>query len=132
MVNENSTRQKINITSITKAEVVAVHDVMATMLWMQYFLEKHRCTNKPSIIHEDNLAKHQDQVFLSDCNMIADFFTKPLTGAKFCHFSNITMNCVYDDCISVENKNTVDICHNRKLENLEPTKDESELSTHDG
>jgi hypothetical protein len=39
MMNGNSTKQKLNTTSSTHAEVVAVHDNMGAMLWTRYLLE---------------------------------------------------------------------------------------------
>ena len=63
MMNGNSTKQKINTTSSTEAEVVAVHDNMGPILWTQYFLEAQGYPLKPSVIHQDNqsamlLEKH--------------------------------------------------------------------------
>ena len=63
MMNGNSTKQKINTTSSTKAEVVAVHDNMGPILWTRYFLEAQGYPLKPSVIHQDNqsamlLEKH--------------------------------------------------------------------------
>ena len=54
MMHGNSTKQKINTTSSTEAEVVAVHDTMPSILWIKYFLEAQGYPMKPSIIHQDN------------------------------------------------------------------------------
>ena len=56
MFNGGSMKQKINTTSSTEAEIVAVHDNMAAVLWTSYFLTKHGYSIKPSIIHQDNLS----------------------------------------------------------------------------
>ena len=54
MMDGSSIKQKINTTSSTEAEVVAVHDNMASILWTQYFLDAQGYPMKPSIIHQDN------------------------------------------------------------------------------
>jgi hypothetical protein len=50
----NSTKQKINTTSSTEAEVVAVHDSLPSILWTQFFLEAQGYPVKPGVIHQDN------------------------------------------------------------------------------
>jgi hypothetical protein len=129
MMNGGSTKQKINTTSSTQAEVVAVHDNMGSILWTQYFLEAQGYPMRPSVIHQDNQSamlletngrgssskrtRHMNirYFFVADCNqrneviitycptdeMIGDFFTKPLGGAKFRRFRNIIMNCDVDE-----------------------------------
>ena len=54
MMNGNSTKQKLNTTSSTHAELVAVHDNMGMMLWTRYFLEEQGYPQEPTIIHQDN------------------------------------------------------------------------------
>jgi hypothetical protein len=54
MMNGNSTKQKINTTSSTEAEVVAVHDTLPSILWTKYFLEAQGYHVQPSVIHQDN------------------------------------------------------------------------------
>ena len=54
MMNGSSNKQKINTTSSTEAEVVAVHDNMPSILWTRYFLEAQGYKMKPSMIHQDN------------------------------------------------------------------------------
>ena len=56
MFNGGSIKQKINTTSSTEAEIVAVHDNMAAVLWTSYFLSEQEYQVKPSIIHQDNLS----------------------------------------------------------------------------
>ena len=129
MVQGNSTKQKINTTSSTEAEVVAVHDNMSSILWTKYFLEAQGYPMRPSAIHQDNQSamlletngrgssskrtRHMNirYFFVADCQarnqviitycptgeMIGDFFTKPLGGAKFRRFRNIIMNCDVDE-----------------------------------
>ena len=129
MMDGSSNKQKINTTSSTEAEVVAVHDNMPSILWVRYFLEEQGYKMKPSVIHQDNQsamlletngrgssskrARHMNiryffvadvqarkQVIITYCptdEMIGDFFTKPVTGAKFRRFRNIIMNCDTDE-----------------------------------
>jgi hypothetical protein len=129
MMNGSSNKQRINTTSSTEAEVVAVHDNMPSILWTRYFLEEQGYPMKPSIIHQDNQSamlletngrgssskrtRHMNirYFFVADCQkrnqviitycptdeMIGDFFTKPLNGAKFRRFRNIIMNCDVDE-----------------------------------
>ena len=54
VMNRSSTKQKINTTSSTQAEVVAVHDNMGYILWTQCFLEAQGYPVRPSVIHQDN------------------------------------------------------------------------------
>lgn len=48
MMAGTSTKQKINTTSSTEAEVVAVHDNMASILWTKFFLEGQGYKMKPT------------------------------------------------------------------------------------
>jgi hypothetical protein len=129
MMNGSSNKQKINTTSSTEAETVAVHDNMPSILWTRYFLGEQGYPMRPSIIHQDNQSamlletngrassskrtRHMNirYFFVADCQerghvtlqycptdeMIGDFFTKPLGGAKFRRFRNIIMNCSVDE-----------------------------------
>lgn len=129
MMNGSSNKQKINTTSSTEAEVVAVHDNMPSILWTRFFLKEQGYPMKPSVVHQDNQSaillekngrgssskrtRHMNirYFFVADCQhrgeiavkycptdeMIGDFFTKPLGGAKFRRFRNIIMNCDLDD-----------------------------------
>jgi hypothetical protein len=54
MVNGASSAQKINTTSSTEAEVVAVHDNMPAILWTRYFMEAQGYPMEPSVVHQDN------------------------------------------------------------------------------
>jgi hypothetical protein len=54
MMNGNSTKQKLNTTSSTRAEVVAVHDNMGALLWTRYFLEEQGYPQDPSVLYQDN------------------------------------------------------------------------------
>ena len=115
MMGGTSITQRINTTSSTQAEVVAIHDNMGPILWTQYFLEEQGYPMRPSVIHQDNQSvmlletngrgssskrtRHMNirYFFVADCQkrneiiitycptdeMIGDFFTKPLGGAKF-------------------------------------------------
>ena len=56
MIDGSATGQKINTTSSTEAEVVAVHDNMPAMLWVRYFLDAQGYPLKPSEVHQDNLS----------------------------------------------------------------------------
>jgi hypothetical protein len=58
-----STRQKLNTTSSTEAELVGVNDVMPQILWTRYFLEAQGYGAQESIIYQGNqssilLEKH--------------------------------------------------------------------------
>jgi KUP system potassium uptake protein len=50
------TKQKINTTSSTEAEIVGVHDGMGSILWVTYFLEAQVYPVKPVTIHQDNMS----------------------------------------------------------------------------
>ena len=129
MMGGSSNKQKINTTSSTEAETVAVHDNMPSILWTRYFLEEQGYPMRPSVIHQDNQSamrletngrgssgkrtRHMNirYFFVADCQerghvtvkycptdeMIGDFFTKPLGGAKLRRFRNIIMNCEHDE-----------------------------------
>ena len=49
-----STKQKLNTTSSTKAELVAVNDAMPMVIWMRYFLEAQGYGVKDNIVYQDN------------------------------------------------------------------------------
>ena len=129
MIDGSSKGQKINTTSSTEAEVVAVHDSMSIILWTRYFLEAQGYPLKPSVLHQDNLSaklletngrgssskrtRHMNvrYFFVADVisrrhltveycptdEMIGDFFTKPMGGAKFRRLRNIIMNINFDE-----------------------------------
>ena len=54
MVDGMSSAQKINTTSSTEAEVVAVHENMPRILWARYFMEAQGYPMKSSVVHQDN------------------------------------------------------------------------------
>ena len=54
MINGSSNKPKINTTSSTEAEILAVHDNMPSVLWTRYFLEEQGYPLKPTILHQDN------------------------------------------------------------------------------
>ena len=56
IIDGSSRGQRINTTSSTEAEVVAVHDNMAAILWTRYFLDAQGYPLKPSKVHQDNLS----------------------------------------------------------------------------
>lgn len=129
MLCGSSSGQKINTTSSTEAEVVAVHENMPAILWTRYFLEAQGYPLKPSMVHQDNQSamlletngrgssskrtrhmniryffvadvQKRNEINLKYCptdEMIGDFFTKPLGGAKFRRFRNIIMNISHDE-----------------------------------
>ena len=129
MLDGSSSGQKINTTSSTEAEVVAVHDTMPAILWTRYFLEAQGYPLQSSLVHQDNLSaklletngrgssskrsrhmniryffvgdvaarKHIKIEYCPTDEMIGDFFTKPLGGAKFRRFRNIIMNISHDE-----------------------------------
>jgi hypothetical protein len=53
-IHGTSTRQKINTTSSTEAEVVGMHEVLPQILWTRYFLEAQGYGVAESIIYQDN------------------------------------------------------------------------------
>ncbi len=57
MMNGNITKQKLNTTSSTHAEVVAVHDNMGAMLWTRYFLEEQGYPQDHTIVFQDNQSE---------------------------------------------------------------------------
>ena len=147
MLDGLSRSQKINTTSSTEAEVVALHDSMAAILWARYFLEAQGYPLQPSKIHQDNLSarlletngrassskrtRHMNirYFFVADVHarnhitidycptdeMIGDFFTKPVGGAKFRRFRNIIMNISHDEYGPVDVDELTAI-HNKKME----------------
>ena len=147
MIDGSSKGQKINTTSSTEAEVVAVHDSMPTILWTRYFLEAQGYPLKSSILHQDNLSSKQLETngrgssskrtrhmniryfFVADVisrkhltieycptdEMIGDFFTKPVGGAKFRRFRNIIMNITHDEHGPVDVDELMAI-HNAKMQ----------------
>ena len=50
----SSKRQKLNTQSSTEAELVAVDDVMAQVMWTRYFLEGQGYEVEENIIYQDN------------------------------------------------------------------------------
>ena len=129
IIDGSSKSQRINTTSSTEAEMVAVHENMPAILWTRYFLECQGYPLKPTNIHQDNMSAELMQTngrassskrtrhmniryfFVADVQkrkhitithcptdeMIGDFFTKPLGGAKFRRFRNIIMNISHDE-----------------------------------
>ena len=53
MVDGSAKTQKINTTSSTEAEVVAVYKNMPAIMWTQYFLEAQGYPLKPTKFHQD-------------------------------------------------------------------------------
>jgi hypothetical protein len=53
-VDRTSTRQKINTTSSTEAQVVGMHKVLPQILWTQFFLEAQGYGVEESVIYQDN------------------------------------------------------------------------------
>jgi hypothetical protein len=118
-----STRQKLNTKSSTKAELVAVDDMMPMILWTKYFLEAQGYDVKGNQLLQDNQSamllekngrassgrrtRHiniryffvADRVKSRDINisycptdeMMGDYFTKPLSGAKFKMFRKMIL-----------------------------------------
>ena len=54
-----SIKQKLNSKSSTEAEVVAVNDVLAQILWTNYFLQDQVYDVWETIVHQDNLSAIQ-------------------------------------------------------------------------
>lgn len=132
-VHSTSTRQKLNTTSSTEAELVGVSDAMPMILWTKYFLEEQGHDINDATIYQDNQSamplekngrrssgkrtRHinirfyfvTDRIQAGDVSvehcptetMTADFFTKPLGGAKFRMFRRRTMN-LPDDTLPEE------------------------------
>lgn len=51
-----SLKQKINTKSSTEAELVAVDDLMGSVLWTNYFLDEQGYKTKDTIIYQDNMS----------------------------------------------------------------------------
>ncbi len=166
MVNGASSAQRINTTSSTEAEVVAVHENMPAILWTRYFMEAQGYPMEPSVVHQDNQSaillgtngkgssgkrtrhmniryffvadvQERKQITMEYCptdEMIGDFFTKPLQGAKFRRFRNIIMNITEDENGPVDIDEIMEI-HYRKLDanqkhtEIEPTDDQCDASS---
>jgi len=155
IIDGSSRGQRINTTSSTEAEVVAVHDNMAAILWTRYFLDAQGYPLKPSKLHQDNLSSkllgtngrgssskrtrhmniryffvadvcQRNQITLEYCptdEMISDFFTKPLGGAKFRRFQNIIMNITHDQHGLVDVDELTIIHHNKMQRRFEMEND---------
>ncbi len=50
----NSTKQRINMKSLTKSEVVAIDDTLSLILWCLYFIEAQGYTVEQNIVFQDN------------------------------------------------------------------------------
>jgi hypothetical protein len=112
-----STKQKINTRSSTEAELVGVDNVVSKVLWMKLFIEAQNIyrDNMSSMKLEENgkassgkRTRHSNIKYfyitnLIQCNniqieycpteeMVADYMTKPLVGAKFEGLCKIIMN----------------------------------------
>jgi len=157
MVNGASSAQKINTTSSTEAEVVAVHDNMPAILWTRYFMEAQGYPLEPSVVHQDNQSaillgtngkgssgkrtrhmniryffvadvQERKEITMEYCptdEMIGDFFTKPLQGAKFRRFRNIIMNITEDENGTVDIDDIMKIHYKKMEDKLEHTGIES-------
>ena len=51
-----SSKQKLNNSSSTEAELVGTYDMMLEILWSRYFLEAQGYTQKSTLIYQDNLS----------------------------------------------------------------------------
>ena len=56
MVDGSAKTQKINTTSSTESEVVAVNENMPALMWVRYFLEAQGYPLKPTTLHQDNTS----------------------------------------------------------------------------
>ena len=56
-INAGSTKQKINTSSSTHAEVVGVSDALPKMLWCRYFMEAQGCAVEDVCIYQDNQSR---------------------------------------------------------------------------
>ena len=124
IVSSSSNKQKANARSSTEAELNAVDDKIAKVLWTKRFIEAQGFKVNLNIIYQDNQStmklanngkassgkrtRHFDiklfyvtdligkgEVTVQYCptdEMIADYNTKPLVGAKFVKFRDLIMN----------------------------------------
>ena len=122
-ISAGSTRQKLNTRSSTIAELVAVDDFLAKMLWLKKFLHGLGYTLHKNILLQDNtstilMAKNgrsclgkrnraidvryfaiKDSIDKGDIEithvgtnfMIADYFSKCLSGEKFFRFRKLIL-----------------------------------------
>ena len=49
-----STKQKINTTSSTEAELVGTYECMLEILWTKYFLEAQEYSTEQTVVYQDN------------------------------------------------------------------------------
>ena len=54
MIYNKSTKQKINTTSSTESELVAVDDVLSQVLWTNYFMRAQGWFSDQTIVYQDN------------------------------------------------------------------------------
>jgi hypothetical protein len=110
-----STKQKVNTRSSTEAELVSVDDIISKVLWTKRFLEAQGYSIKQNLILRDNQSSmklerngkassgkrtrhfnikyfHITIQYCPTDAMLADYMTKPLTGAKFIAFRKWIMN----------------------------------------
>jgi hypothetical protein len=96
-IQSSSTKQKVNSRSSTEAELVAMDDVIAKVLWTKQFLEGPGYKiNQNIVLHDNQSTMKLEQNGKASSGkrkrMIADYMTKPLTGSKFNNLRNIIMN----------------------------------------
>ena len=76
-----STKQKLNTTSSTEAELVRVSDSMPKMIWTQYFMEAQRYQVEDVYVYQDN----QRAILLKKWN--------ETSGQKFQTYPNQILLC---------------------------------------
>ncbi len=55
-VSSSSNKQKCNTKSLTKTELIALHDKLSDLIWMRYFVECQGYTIDECIIFQDNMS----------------------------------------------------------------------------
>jgi hypothetical protein len=55
-ISSSSNKQKCNTKSLTKTEIIALHDKLSDMIWMRYFVECQGYDINECIIFQDNMS----------------------------------------------------------------------------
>ena len=127
-----STKQKMNTRSSTKAELAGVDEPLPMILWTRLFSKAQGIPVDDNILYQDNISairmetngkasctKHikiiyfyvtdkvkSGEITIEYCptkEMVADFFTKPLTGSVFKMFQNTILGVDEKDSTVYQN-----------------------------
>ena len=99
-----STKQKVNTSNSTEAELVAVDDKISKIIWMKIFIEEQGFKNTSNILYQDNKSTIQLQnngkessgkrtrLFDMKCFYVTDLIKRRELEVKFCPNDKMTAN----------------------------------------